>query len=143
MHLQLTQKRIVSTVLIGTMAVTIGSIHAQPAAAQLDRNTFREAASELGLSRSQTRDVAGIVRGFNDELQEILTPEQLEILQSAREDQQSQPQDLQALQASLNLTETQTEQISTARASLDEELREILTPEQLAGLIEIAGFDQF
>ncbi len=140
MQLQLTQNRIVNTLLIGTLALGLGSFNIQPAAAQLDRSTFLETAQELNLSRSQMREVAGIMRDLNSELEEILTPEQLETLQSAREQQQSQ--DPQELQQALNLTDTQAAQLAVAHEETVAELQEILTTEQLEGIMEVTAFNR-
>lgn len=139
MQFQLTRKRIVNTLLIGTLALGLVSFNSQPATAQLDRSAFRELAEELDLSRSQMRQVGGIIRGLNSELEEILTPEQIEILQSAREQQESQ--DPQELQDALNLTDTQSEQLAVAHAETVAELQEVLTPEQLEGIMEVTAFN--
>ena len=92
MQIQFTRKRIVNTLLVGIMALAMGSFHVQPAAAQLSRSAFRETARELNISRSQMRAVAGIMQNSKSEIEEILTPEQFEQMQSLREQQQSQPQ---------------------------------------------------
>ena len=60
MKFQLICKRIVNTLLMGTLVLGLGSFNLQPATAQLDRSTFREIAQELNLSRSQMREVGGI-----------------------------------------------------------------------------------
>ncbi|NEZ56347.1 hypothetical protein [Adonisia turfae] len=140
MQFQITRKRIVNTVLIGTLALGLGNFNGQPATAQLDRSTFREVAQELDLSRSQMRQVGGIMRDLNSELEEILTPGQLETLQSAREQQESQ--DPQELQEALNLTDTQSEQLAVAHAETVAELQEVLTPEQLEGIMEVTAFNR-
>ncbi|MFG6095718.1 hypothetical protein D0962_29435 [Leptolyngbyaceae cyanobacterium CCMR0082] len=140
MQFQITRKRIVNTVLIGTLALGLGNFNGQPATAQLDRSTFREVAQELDLSRSQMRQVGGIMRDLNSELEEILTPGQLETLQSAREQQESQ--DPQDLQEALNLTDTQSEQLAVAHAETVAELQEVLTPEQLEGIMEVTAFNR-
>lgn len=140
MNFQLTRKRIVNTLLVGTLALGIGSFNLQPAAAQMDRSAFREVAEELNLSRSQMRQVGGIMRGVNSELEEILTPEQIELIQATRAQQQSQ--DPQELQAALNLTDTQTAQLAVVREETVVELQEVLTPEQLEGIMEMTVFDQ-
>ena len=146
MQFQLTRQRLVSTVLIGTLALAVGSFYSQPAAAQLSRSAFREAARELNLSRSQMRDVAGIMRSFSAEVQDILTPEQFEQLQAVREQQQEQSSaqapDPQELREDLNLTEAQAEQIAATRTETVAELQEILTPEQISGMMEMVGFNQ-
>lgn len=140
MQLQLTRKRIVNTLLIGTLALGLGSFHVQPATAQIDRSAFRELAEELDLSRSQMREVGGIIRDLNSELEEILTPEQLETLRSARDQQQSQ--DSQELQEALNLTDTQSTQLAIAREETVAELQEVLTSEQLEGIMEKTVFSR-
>lgn len=144
MQIQLTRKRIVNTLLIGTLALGIGSLTIQPATAQLSRSAFRETARELNLSRSQMQDVAGIVRGFSSEIQEIFTPEQLELLQSAREQQQSQTpaQDPQELREALNLTDTQSAQLAVVREEMVVELQSVLEPYQLEGIMEMTAFSQ-
>lgn len=144
MQIQRTRKRIVSTLLIGTLSLGIGSVSVQPATAQLTRSAFRETARELNLSRSQMQEVAGIMRGFSSEIEGILTPEQLEILQSAREEQQSEPQaqTTQEVQAALTLTDTQATQLATAREEMTAGLQAVLTPEQIEGLMEKTGFNQ-
>ncbi|MEL6493355.1 MAG: hypothetical protein AAFV85_06405 [Cyanobacteria bacterium J06634_6] len=144
MQIQLTRKRIVNTLLIGTLALGIGSLTIQPATAQLSRSAFREAAKELNLSRSQMQDVAGIMRGFSSEIQEVFTPEQLELLQSAREQQQSQTpaQDPQELREALNLTDTQSAQLAVVREEMVVELQSVLEPYQLEGIMELTAFSQ-
>ena len=144
MHIQLTRKRIVTTLLIGTLALGIGSLNIQPATAQLSRSNFREMARELNLNQSQMRAVADIMRNFNSEIEEILTTEQFELLQSAREQQQSQTQtqDPQELQEALNLTDTQSTQLAVVREEMVVELQEVLAPYQLEGIIEMTAFSQ-
>ncbi|MEL7356707.1 MAG: hypothetical protein AAFN40_09105 [Cyanobacteria bacterium J06560_6] len=144
MQIQLTRKRIVNTLLIGTLALGIGSLTIQPATAQLSRSAFRETARELNLSRSQMQDVAGIMRGFSSEIQEIFTPEQLELLQSAREQQQSQTpaQDPQELREALNLTDTQSAQLAVVREEMVVDLQSVLKPYQLEGIMEMTAFSQ-
>ncbi|MEL7070108.1 MAG: hypothetical protein AAGN15_15835 [Cyanobacteria bacterium J06581_3] len=144
MQIQLTRKRIVNTLLIGTLALGIGSLTIQPAIAQPSRSAFREAARELNLSRSQMQDVAGIMRGFSSEIQEVFTPEQLELLQSAREQQQSQTpaQDPQELREALNLTDTQSAQLAVVREEMVVELQSVLEPYQLEGIMELTAFSQ-
>lgn len=148
MQIQRTRKRIVNTLLIGTLALGVGSLSIQPATAQLSRSAFRETARELNLSRAQMQDVAGIMRSFSSEIEEILTPEQFEILQSVREQKQSQPQSQpqeqnpEELRDTMNLTDTQSTQIATAREEMVTGLQEVLTPEQIEGLMEKTGFNQ-
>ena len=143
MQIRLTRSVFSNLLLIGTLALSIGSLYAQPAAAQLNRSNFRELAEELDLSRSQMREIGGIMRGFNAELQEILTAEQYESLQAARAQQaDADGRDPEALKASLNLTDEQSSQIASARTELVAGLEDVLTPEQIERMIEIAGFDQ-
>ena len=143
MKFQRTRKRIVNTLLMGTLAIGLGSFYVQPVSAQMDRSAFREVAQELNISRSQMRQVGGIMRGTSSDIQEILTPEQFEVLQSAREQQQSQPQDPQELQAALNLTDDQAEQLAAVREETVVELQSVLTPEQLEGIMELTALNQF
>jgi hypothetical protein len=144
MSIQLTRKRIVNTLLIGTLVLGIGSLNTQPAAAQLSRSAFREMARELNLSRSQMQATAGIMREFKSEIEGILTPEQVEVMQSARGQRQSQSQiqDPQQLQEALNLTGTQSAQLAAAREEMVMELQAILAPYQLEGIMEMTGFSQ-
>lgn len=142
MQLQLTRKRIINPLLIGTLALGLGSFYSRPAIAQLDRSAFRELAEELDLSRSQMLEVGGIMRSFNSELEDILTSEQLEVLQSAREQQQSETQDPEDIQEALNLTDTQSEQIAVVREEAVDDLESVLTPEQIEGLMEMTAFNQ-
>lgn len=146
MHVHLTRKRIATmmldTVLVGAFALAIGSFQIQPASAQVDRKEFRETARELNISRSQMRDVAAIKRSFDAEIEDILTPEQFETLQAARKQQQSQTQSPQQLQATLDLTEGQSEQLAEAREDMVEELEAVLEPYQLEGLMEKTAFSQ-
>ena len=140
MQLQLARKRIINTLLIGTLALGVGSFNSQPAAAQLNRDNFREVAEELNLSRSQMRDVGGIMRDLNSEVENILTPEQFQLLQATREQQQSQ--NPQELQAALNLTDTQSEQLATVREETVVELQSVLTPDQIEKMMEMTTLNQ-
>lgn len=140
MQIQLTRKRIVNALLMATLALGLGSFNSQPAAAQIDRSAFREMAEELDLSRAQMREVAGIMRSLNSDIEEILTPEQIELLQAAREQQQSQAQNPQELQEELNLTDTQSAQLAEVKEETVVELQSVLTPEQLEGIMEMTAF---
>ena len=137
--MQLTRKGIVNALLVGTLALGIGSF-AQPASAQLDRGSFRELASELDLSRSQMREVGGIMRSLNSDVKDILTSDQFELLKSSREDESDDPQEMWE---SLDLTDTQAEQLAVVRRDTVVELREILTPDQLRGILEATALDRF
>ncbi|NEQ55593.1 MAG: hypothetical protein F6K11_36695 [Leptolyngbya sp. SIO3F4] len=141
MSIQLTRKRIVNALLMVTLTMGLGSLTIQPATAQIDRSTFREVAEELNLSRSQMRSVAGIMRDLNSDIEDILTDEQFELLKSTRE--QEQTQNPQELQEALNLTDTQSAQLSVVREEMSLELQEVLTPEQLEGIMELTAFSQF
>jgi hypothetical protein len=101
-------------------------------------------ARELNLSRSQMQATAGIMREFKSEIEGILTPEQVEVMQSARGQRQSQSQiqDPQQLQEALNLTGTQSAQLAAAREEMVMELQAILAPYQLEGIMEMTGFSQ-
>jgi len=145
MEIQFTRKQIIKPLIIGTMVLGIGSFNVQPAAAQVDPSVMREMAEELELSRSQMRQLAGIMRGLRSEIEDILTSEQLELLQAAREEMQSQAQpqiqNAQELKEKLDLTEEQTEQLAEVRNEIVDELLGVLTPEQIEGILEmtIAG----
>ncbi len=145
MQIQLTRKRIINTLLIGTMTLAIASLNIQPAQAQFHRSAFREMSRELNLSRSEMREIAGIMRNFKSEVQEILTPEQFEQLQSAREQQPSQPQtqDPQEVQEALNLTDDQLTQLAETREEMVMALQAVLTPEQLERMMETIALSQF
>lgn len=138
MQFRLTRKQIINAFLL--VALGIGSLSIQPAAAQVSRSAFRETAEELGLSRSQMREVGGIMRSLNSEVEDILTTEQFELIKAAREEQNQDPQ---ALQEDLNLTDSQAEQLALARRETVVELRQVLTPTQLQGIMDMAGFTQF
>ncbi|MEB3213238.1 MAG: hypothetical protein VKL39_17945 [Leptolyngbyaceae bacterium] len=146
MKLQFTRKQIIKPLAIGTMILGIGSFNLQPAAAQVDRNAMREMAEELDLSRSQMRQLAGVMRSFRSEIEDILTSEQLELLQAAREELQSQTQaqiqNAQELKEALDLTEEQTEQLAEARRELVDELQNVLTSEQIESLLEMTILSQ-
>lgn len=145
MPFQLTRKRIANTVLIGTLILGIGSINMRPAIAQMSRSEFRDLAQELDLSRSQMRSVAGTMRGFKSDVEDILTPEQLDLLQAAQDQSQGeeqQAQDPQDVQNALNLTDAQSTQIETAREDMVTELQEFLTPEQIEQIVELMTFSQ-
>ncbi|MEM8613276.1 MAG: hypothetical protein AAGF93_14750 [Cyanobacteria bacterium P01_H01_bin.105] len=137
--MQLTRKGIVNALLVGTLSVGFGSFYIQPTSAQMDRSTFREIAEELDLSRSQMREVGSVMRDLNSEIEDILTADQLELLKSAREDQSQDPEELQE---ALNLTDTQSAQLSVVREEMEVELQAILTPDQLDRLMEVTTFSQ-
>ena len=143
MQLQLTRKGIVNALLVGTLTVGFGSFYLQPATAQMDRSSFRELAEELDLSRSQMREVGGIMRNLNSEIEDILTADQLDLLKSAREQQQAQdPEEFQELREALNLTDTQSEQLTVVREEMVDDLGEVLTPDQLERIVEVTAFGQ-
>lgn len=141
MPIQFTRRRLFNLLLIGTLALGIGSFNIQPAAAQLNRSTFLKTARELDLSRSQMRKVARIMRGFQSDMKDILTSEQLELLQSERQ-QRSQTQ-REELREALDLTDTQSEQLASARQEMVAKLEGVLTPNQVTGMIQRLGFNRF
>ncbi|MEL6779259.1 MAG: hypothetical protein AAFO06_18580 [Cyanobacteria bacterium J06597_16] len=139
---QLANALVTNTLLVGTLVLGIGSLGVQPAQAQMSRSAFRETARELNLSRSQMQSVAGIMRDFSDEIQDILTPEQFELLQSTREQQASQPEDTEMLKEALALTQTQSTQLAVVREEMVTGLKEVLEPYQLEGIMEMTAFSQ-
>lgn len=139
MKIQFTRKQIVSILLIGTMALGFGSLNIQPTAAQFSRSTFVKTARELNLSRSEMRKVAGVMRGFRAEIQDILTPEQYEALKTKRK-QQKPHQSPQKLKEELDLTDRQSVQIATARQDMITGLQGILAPNQITKIMEVTGF---
>ncbi len=144
MKFQPTQKRIVNTLLIGAVAITIASLQVQPANAQMSRSAFREAARELDLNRSQMREIGGIMKNSKSELQAILTPEQFELLQSARQQAQTQAQarNPEQFKSALGLTDIQAAQLAALHEGMIVQLQEILTPDQLEGIMELTAFSQ-
>ncbi|MEO1446118.1 MAG: hypothetical protein AAFV46_07755 [Cyanobacteria bacterium J06635_11] len=139
---QLANALVTNTLLVGTLVLGIGSLGVQPAQAQMSRSAFRETARELNLSRSQMQSVAGIMRDFSDEIQDILTPEQFELLQSTREQQASQPEDTEMVKEALALTQTQSTQLAVVREEMVTGLKEVLEPYQLEGIMEMTAFSQ-
>ncbi|MEO1391659.1 MAG: hypothetical protein AAFV90_01960 [Cyanobacteria bacterium J06634_5] len=139
---QLANTLVTNTLLVGMLVLGIGSLGVQPAQAQMSRSAFRETARELNLSRSQMQSVAGIMRDFSDEIQDILTPEQFELLQSTREQQASQPEDTEVLKEALALTQTQSTQLAVVREEMVTGLKEVLEPYQLEGIMEMTAFSQ-
>lgn len=146
MQIQFTRKQIIRSLAIGTMVLGIGSFNVQPAAPQVAPSVIRQMAEELDLSRTQMRQLAGIMRGFRSEIEDILTSEQIELLQSAREEMQSQTQpqvhNVQKLKEELDLTEEQTEQLAEVRNEIVDELQGVLTPEQVESILEMMILDQ-
>ena len=141
MPIQFTRKGVFSLLLVGTLALGIGSFNLQPADAQLSRSTFRATARELNLSRSQMRKVAGVMRSFKSDLEDILTPEQFELLQSAP--QQQSPTQKQELKEVLALTDTQSSQLASAREDMVEGLQGILSPSQFSIMVSRMGLNRF
>ena len=127
--------------MIGLTALTVGSFHSQPAAAQMNRGNFREVARELGLSQSQMRQVGGIMRDLNSDLEDILTDEQFDLLKESRE--QEQTQNPEELQEALDLTDDQSVEIAEARRETVSELQSVLTAEQIEGIMEMTGMGRF
>lgn len=141
MPIKVTRRGIFNTLLIGTLALGIGSFNLQPSVAQLDRSNFRQTARELNLSRSQMRQVAGIMRSFRSDIEDILTPGQLELFQTAQKQQsQIQKQELRDL---LALTDTQLAQLASAREEMVADLEGVLTPSQFARMVSRMGLNRF
>ncbi len=138
---QFTRRQIFNTLLIGTLAVGIGSFNLQPSDAQLNRSNFRQTARELDLSRSQMRQVAGIVRSFKSDIKDILTPEQFERFRSAQKQQSKiQRQELKEL---LALSDTQAAQLASAREEMIADLEGVLTPSQFTRIVSRMGLNRF
>lgn len=96
---------------------------------------------ELGLNRSQMRQLRGVMQDFRSALEDTLTPAQLEEMQNLREAAQTNsPVSTKDALAELDLTEDQTEQLEQTRASLRQDLAGVLTPEQLEKLEAMGGF---
>lgn len=96
---------------------------------------------ELGLSRSQMRQLRGMMQDYQAELEDILTPEQLEEMQSLREAaQQGSSVSAEDALAELDLSEDQATQLEQTRASLRQDLAGVLTPAQLEKLEEMGRF---
>lgn len=110
--------------------------HGQPAGAPP-----REALRSLNLSRSQMRQLRGVMQSYQSSFDGILTSSQKQRLEDLQAQQRNQsgagnPADLVD---QLNLTEAQSTELASLQESMAEELQGILTPEQLQQAREI-GF---
>ncbi|MBE7386150.1 MAG: hypothetical protein F6J95_032770 [Leptolyngbya sp. SIO1E4] len=125
----------------GVGALLIGS----PQLVQAQPGNAPAALRELDLSISQMRQLRSIMQDYQADLEEILTPEQLETLQDLREAQQdTQAPDrntAEDLFAELDLSEAQTDQLETVQASMTQELQGVLTPEQFEQLEDTEFFE--
>lgn len=139
MPIQFTRKRLFSLLLLGTLALGIGNVTIQPAAAQHNRSAMRQTARELNLSRSQMFKIAGIMRDFRSEMKDILTPEQFELLQSTQ--QQQSTTEPQEVRDALALTGTQSTQLASAREDMLAELQGVLTPSQFTKMMKKVSFN--
>jgi Spy/CpxP family protein refolding chaperone len=101
----------------------------------------REALRSLNLSRSQMRQLRGVMQNYQSSFNNILTSSQKQQLEDLQAEQGNQagagnPDDLIN---QLNLTEAQSSQLATLQENMAGELQGILTPEQLQQAQEI-GF---
>ena len=109
-----------------------------PAQSQVSRDAIRS----LNLSRSQMREMRGIMQGYQSELNEILTADQqqrLEELKADREGQSTSDGSHPDLLAELDLTEDQAAQLSTLQADLAADFESLLSADQLEQAQEL-GF---
>lgn len=138
------QKKLPRLTRLALIGIGIGTVLvASPQLAQAQSSNPRAVMRELGLSRSQGRQLRSIMQGYQADLEDILTAEQFEELQDLREAQRNGQGDAisqEDIAAELELTDSQVEQLGEARESLDEELAGVLSPEQLEQLEEMAGF---
>jgi len=91
----------------------------------------------LGLSEQQKNQMQEIRRNSRTKMEAILTPEQLQQLQAAKQERQGQPRQQRGQGqrskmgfASLNLTEEQKTKMREIRESEKNQIQAILTPEQ-------------
>ncbi|MEM6521510.1 MAG: hypothetical protein AAF722_19515, partial [Cyanobacteria bacterium P01_C01_bin.70] len=101
---------------------------------------------ELGLNRSQMRQLRDIMQDYQAELANVLTAEQLAEMQDLREatredDSVSESERLsqEDIIAELDLSDDQVQQLAQARESLEQDLEAVLTPDQLEKLAEMVG----
>ena len=133
----------VGLVIAGSSLLLMASPQLVSAQATTDPAAIRQ---ELDLNRSQMRQLRGIMQDHRAELEDILTPEQLEEMQALREAAQqdssvsdSEQPSREDIIAELDLSEDQVEQLEQTRESLQQDLEAVLTPEQLAKLEEMGG----
>jgi Spy/CpxP family protein refolding chaperone len=131
---------------LGLVAAGASVLLLTPAQMAQAQSTNNAAAirQELNLNRSQMRQLRDITQGYQAELADILTAEQLAEMQALREAAQANGQSgspsAEALIAELNLSEDQVDQLTQARESLEQDLTAVLSPEQMDKLREIQGF---
>lgn len=101
----------------------------------------REAVRALNLSRSQMREMRSVMQGYQSELKDILTSEQLEQFEALQAERREEPTADTAvdLAAELDLSEDQASQLETLQAGIAEDFQEILSAEQLQQAQEL-GF---
>ncbi|MEM9005341.1 MAG: hypothetical protein AAGE59_17685 [Cyanobacteria bacterium P01_F01_bin.86] len=133
----------VGLIITGTSLLLITSTPIAQAQSTIDPGAIRR---ELGLNRSQMRQLRDIMQDYQAELEDILTPEQLEEMQDLREASQqdgtiaeSERPSGEDIIAELDLNEDQVEQLEQTRESLKQDLETVLTPEQIEKLEEMAG----
>lgn len=132
----------VGLVTVGTGVLLLPS--AQLVQAQPDPAAVRR---ELDLNMSQMRQLRNIMQDYQAELEDILTPEQLEEMQDLREaarqegaaSESNQPS-REDIIAELDLSDDQIEQLTEVRESMEEDLEDVLSPQQLEKLEEMGGF---
>lgn len=133
---------------LGLITVGTSLLLLTPAQMAQAQSTNNAAAirQELNLNRSQMRQLRDIMQGYQAELADILTAEQLAEMQDLGEAAQANGQTAQSrpsteeLIAELNLSEDQVDQLTQARESLEQDLTTVLSPEQMEKLREIQGF---
>ncbi|NER79260.1 MAG: hypothetical protein F6K42_06690 [Leptolyngbya sp. SIO1D8] len=128
---------------VGMSALLIGS----PQPVQAQTADAPNALRELDLSFSQMRQLRSIRQDYQADLEEILTPEQLEEmqdLQAARQeaqDSQAEENAAEDILAELDLSDEQTNQLTEVHESMVQDFQDVLTPEQLEQLEETEFFD--
>lgn len=129
----------IGTVLVGTP---------QLAQAQSISPAAREAIVELDLSFSQMMQLRDVMGGYNTALEEILTPDQMDLMTTLREEQQAAAEDDVAaseppedLWAELDLTEDQAAEVAVVKSGMVADFEAVLTPEQLEEATEMGFLD--
>ncbi len=99
----------------------------------------RQALRSLNLSRSQMQQMRGVMQGYQSELEDILTSDQLEQLQDLQASRQEQPTEggRPDLAAELDLSADQVSQLEILGGSMTTELQEILSADQLEQLQDL------
>jgi hypothetical protein len=129
--MRMTSRLLLVSVGVGGLLISTPS----PAQSQVNREAIRS----LNLSRSQMRQMRGVMQGYQSELGEILTPEQQRQLEDLQAERQNQPTPASPpdLAAELNLSVEQASQLETLRTSMGEDLRAILSEEQIGQAQEL------